>query len=160
MSLLSVEASTRAGDRKLLKLQVAEVEDMRQQIFTESIQVAVPEVEEDFQLDFEADVGRIWRKNIPTTCRCSRITGHRWRLYGTNLHGVHPMLSRARTAMFRAGEAHGATETRLKPEKAEVRRHTWGFGGFGKVKGTLQRLTSSKTDTLDGGMSRSNSLSK
>ncbi|CAL1150238.1 unnamed protein product [Cladocopium goreaui] len=45
----SIRVTSRAEDQKLLRLQVEEVEDLRQRLFTDSIQVTLTESEEEHQ---------------------------------------------------------------------------------------------------------------
>eukprot|EP00435_Cladocopium_sp_Y103_P054960 s179_g18.t1 len=160
----SIRVTSRAEDQKLLKLQVEEVEDLRQRLFTDSIQVTLTESEEDHQTlkndvfeDLAAMAAEIEDLEEMAVTRANAMKG-----LVPELPGVMPDMDEAITCSSGSSPDSQSPDFAAvptndtgnpSPRKApKVRRHTWGLPMPSQLqkemRETLHRFTRSGRSTF------------
>ncbi|CAK9104264.1 unnamed protein product, partial [Durusdinium trenchii] len=125
----AIRASGRAEDQSFLQLQVDEVEELRQRLFAESIQVAVPECEEEL-LEIEDLFEEKKALSPPSKAMLSPLS-HMSEVAPRNLPGMtfeEEMFfscssSTSSTSSSPEVDPDGSTAAPAR----RARRHTWGF---------------------------------
>lgn len=159
----SIRVTSRAEDQKLLRLQVEEVEDLRQRLFTDSIQVTLTESEEEHQAldknifeDLAAMAAEIEDLEEMAVTKVNAMKG-----LVPELPGVMPDMAEDEAICSSASSpdsqspdfAAVPTNDTGNRSPRKVRRHTWGLPMPSQlqkeVRETLQRFTRSGRSTCE-----------